>query len=132
MKLLKATTAAGIEIVSAFVVGPTVIDATFAEEPWQILGSFAVAMNANAKLEIVGYVPFGGTGIVVLYNATPGEVEGSREVLRSSITSTSEQRRLTQAVELVAGKIYQIRATCTDPSYVGKTFALQSVQVVDS
>lgn len=131
MKLLAVTTAAGIEIVSSFSAPQSVIEAAASEVP-EVLGSFGVSMAALAKVEYLGFVPFGGTGIVILYDATPGSFVGSREVLRSLCTSATAQRRVTQAVELKADHIYQIRAACVDESPSGKAFVLQSAQMVDA
>lgn len=129
MKTLAFTTENGIEIVSSLSLGLTLIDAA-EEELATVLGTFGVSVNARGRLEVVGSVPFGGAGSVWIYDATPGEI-ANREVSRVNFTLSYESKKFSPAADLIAGKVYQIRASCVDGTPAGKAFAMQGAQVVD-
>lgn len=131
-KALTTNTQNGLEILSAFVVSQQIVNAADTEQA-TALGSFSVAVNTTGRLEFYGAVPFGGTGQLWIYDATPGAI-ASREVVgsRIQITNTSEHRKRSSVIKLLAGKIYQLRAACVDATPAGKTLLISNASMVDA
>lgn len=128
-KILSANSKAGLEVLASYQTGPRILDAQTSEQA-EVLGTFYLAVTSKARLEVIGALPFGGTGFFWFYDASPGEIS-NREIGRRSMQDLVEARRTSATVELTGGKLYQIRASCTDPDPTGKIFAIQGASPVD-
>lgn len=131
-KIISANSPEGLEVVAAYRAGARYIPATETAEP-EVLGSFTCAIDTDARLEVIAVVPMGGQGAVWLYDATPGDLAGAREVplSRVAITSNEERQIRSRVFSLKAKRIYQIRASCIDDTPAGKFMQVQDAAGID-
>jgi hypothetical protein len=115
---IATTNATTVMVISAYAASNQQLPAVASPPSWVVIGGFYMPMTETTRLEAVGSVAGGATGLSVRFfdvaDAVP--VDGS---LTETIASAVDVRALSGAFELVGGKVYQVQAQCIGPSGFG-------------
>lgn len=116
------------QVVAAWVVPPSNVQAVAVSPGWCSLGSYYLPRSCMARLDVVHFVTDSGlTSRVRLFDQTAGTVVSGS----TSSTALAPERTLGGIVELTGGHVYQVQAECTGSNISGRSSVILSATISD-